>query len=613
MVKGIVNYNNAYELNREITGVIHKDRIWEQWYDQKVFNEELPKMNQTDYLFLCNKDYPNQNIINNRGMKRITVRDFKDMVDIFAKALRIYGIGYKDVVATVALSTPELLALKYACAKIGAITANLAFADAVGAKENNKMYKQLKLINPAMIFVLDILENNVADLLNDPEFKSVDKVIMPLDYSTPIFNVERAKIALLNISNQLKNKNINNAIKYKDFLNKAKECNLQFDSVYSEKLACNIAFTSGTTGINKAVLLSHDANNALAFQHKLANIGLKRGETNLALVPPFLAFWDADIIHMAMCLGIENILELALTYENIPNYLKKHLPNYGIWSQYLWDSVLHMDKNDREEVLKNLKKVVIGGERADVNQIETFAKITGIAQEAGYGATEMDSCFSVAHPNCNIYGSAGIPLPFNNVKILGENGKLLTYNEPGRIYVTGPGMMNCYFNREDLTKEVLIPDNEGVIWYDTKDYGFVDKTGSLVVIDRDKPAVEISNQMVKLADISEMIKEYPYIKICKTDVKDNSIVTHVVFDEFCEVEQHILVSGLIQFIEENIPVNYQPNILNIMDSLPRTPVGKVDYPKLQNITDELIASDKYQENTKLNVNVYEEQNVRVRK
>lgn len=613
MVKGIVNYNNAYELNREITGVIHKDRIWEQWYDQKVFNEELPKMNQTDYLFLCNKDYPNQNIINNRGMKRITVRDFKDMVDIFAKALRGYGIGYKDVVATVALSTPELLALKYACAKIGAITANLAFADAVGAKENNKMYKQLKLINPSMIFVLDILENNVADLLNDPEFKSVDKVIMPLDYSTPIFNVERAKIALLNISNQLKNKNINNAIKYKDFLNKAKECNLQFDSVYSEKLASNIAFTSGTTGINKAVLLSHDANNALAFQHKLANLGLKRGETNLALVPPFLAFWDADIIHMAMCLGIENILELALTYENIPNYLKKHLPNYGIWSQYLWDSVLHMDKNDREEVLKNLKKVVIGGERADVNQIETFAKITGIAQEAGYGATEMDSCFSVAHPNCNIYGSAGIPLPFNNVKILGENGKLLTYNEPGRIYVTGPGMMNCYFNREDLTKEVLIPDNEGVTWYDTKDYGFVDKTGSLVVIDRDKPAVEICNQMVKLADISEMIKEYPYIKICKTDVKDNSIVTHVVFDEFCEVEQHILVSGLIQFIEENIPVNYQPNILNIMDSLPRTPVGKVDYPKLQNIADELIASDKYQENTKLNVNVYEEQNIRVRK
>lgn len=613
MVKGIVNYNKAYELNREITGVIHKDRIWEQWYDQKVFNEELPKMNQTDYLFSCNKDYPNQNIINNRGMKRITVSDFKEMVDTFAKALRVYGIGYKDVVATVALSTPELLALKYACAKIGAITANLAFADAVGAKENNKMYKQLKLINPAMIFVLDILENNVSDLLNDPEFKSVDKVILPLDRSTPILNVERAKIALLNVSNQLKNKNINNAIKYKEFLNKAKECDLQFDSVYQEKLACNIAFTSGTTGINKAVLLSHDANNALAFQHKLANLGLERAETNLALVPPFLAFWDADIIHMAMCLGIENILELALTYENIPIYLKKHLPNYGIWSQYLWDSVLHMDKNDREEVLKNLKKVVIGGERADVNQIETFAKITGIAQEAGYGATEMDSCFSVAHPNCNIYGSAGIPLPFNNVKILGEGGNLLTYNEPGRIYLTGPGMMNCYFNRDDLTKEVLITDSEGVTWYDTKDYGFVDKTGSLVVIDRDKPPVEICNQMIKLADISEMIKEYPYIKICKTDVNNNSIVTHVVFDEFSEVSQDILISGLIQFIAENIPINYQPNILNIMDSLPRTPVGKVDYPKLQNITDELIASGKYQENSKLNINTYEEQSVRVRK
>lgn len=612
-MKGIVNYNKAYELDREITGVIHKDRIWEQWYNQNIFKEELPKMNQTDYLFTCNKDYPNQSIINNRGLKKITVKEFEQMVNQMAKALRAYGISYKDVVVTVSLSTPELVALKYACAKIGAITANLAFADAIGTKENNKMYNQLKSINPSMIFVLDILENSVSDLLNDPEFNSVDKVIMPLTYSTPILNVERIKIAALNASNHLKNKNINNSIKYKEFINNAQNCCLEFDSVYSEKLASNIAFTSGTTGVNKAVLLSHDANNALAFQHKLANLGLNRGDTNLALVPPFLAFWDADIIHMAMCLGIENILELALTYENIPGYLKKHQPNYGIWSQYLWDSVLHMDKKDREEAIKNLKKVVIGGERADINQIETFTKITGLVQEAGYGATEMDSCFSVAHPNCNIYGSAGIPLPFNNVKILGESGELLTYNEPGRIYITGPGMMNCYYNREDLTKEVLIQDEEGTTWYDTKDYGFVDKSGSLVVIDRDKPPVEINSKKIKLADISEMIKDYPYIKICKTDVRDNSIVTHIVFDEFNDIAKEILVSGLIQFIEKNISTEYQPNILNIMASLPRTPVGKVDYPKLQQITDDLVTSNIFDSNSKLNINEYEEQNVRVRK
>ena len=61
----IIKENEKQELKRPITGVIQEDRIWEQWYDQKVFNEELPKMNQTDYLFLCNKDYPNQNIINN--------------------------------------------------------------------------------------------------------------------------------------------------------------------------------------------------------------------------------------------------------------------------------------------------------------------------------------------------------------------------------------------------------------------------------------------------------------------------------------------------------------------------------------------------------------------
>lgn len=614
-MKGIVNYNKAYKLDREITGVIHKDRIWEQWYDQSIFKKELPKMNQTDYLFDCNKDYPEQTILNNRGMKKISVNEFKVMVDQIAKALRAYGVGYKDVVATISLSTPELVALKYACAKVGAVTANLAFADAQGSKENNKMYNQLKTINPSMIFVLDILENSVSELLNEPEFKCVDKIIMPLSYSTPILNAERLKIAALNVSNHLKSLNINNAIKYKDFLDNAQNWEFDSDSIYFEKMVSNIAFTSGTTGVNKAVLLSHDANNALAFQHANAGLGLERKDTNIALVPPFLAFWDADIIHMAMCLGIENILELALTYENIPGYLKKHLPNYGIWSQYLWDSVLHMDKQSMEEVAKHLKKVVVGGERAEVNQIETFARITGIVQEAGYGATEMDSCFSVAHPNCNIYGSAGIPLPFNNVRIVGENGKLLTYNEPGRVQLTGPCMMNCYLNKPELTESVLMRDEEGTTWYDTKDYGFVDKTGSIVVIDRDKEPVEIApnKTKIKLADISEMVKEFPYIKICKTDSFNNQIVTHVVFDEFSRVSTNTLVTVFKKFVEDNVPYEKQPNVLNIMDSLPRTSVGKVDYPLLQQIANEIITSNNFDENSKLNINYYEKPTVRVRK
>ena len=571
----IIKENEKQELKRPITGIIQEDRIWEQWYDQKKMQEDLPKMNQADYVFKCNQDYPNQTIINNRGLKKLTNQEFTNLRNKFISSLTGLGIKKGDVIATIALSTPELLALKYAAAYLGAITANLNFNDA----SNQKMYEQLKMINPAMIFFLDIFENQVYEVLNNQEFRSSLKVRLPLSVSTPIFNTERFKINLLETSNKMQKKVVKDALTYKQFREYSLYGHLP-DSVYSEKLPSNIALTSGTTGKSKAIILSHDANNALAKQHEIADLGLQRGETNLALVPPFLAFWDADIIHMAMCLGIENILELKLTYDNIPEYLKKHLPNYGIWSQYLWDSILHLPKEDLKKISSHLKKVVVGGERADVNQANRFQEITGIRQEAGYGASEMDSCFSVANPRCNLIGSAGLPLPFNNVMVKDENGNDLTYNQPGHLYITGPAMMNGYLNNKELTNQVLIRDSKGTLWYDTKDYGYVDKTGTLFVLDRYQEPVNINSLSIQLIDIAEKVKQCEVVKLCKVNYTNGKMIFQVSFDEFSEKTKEECEQELIDYINNNFKDFEKPDILSIQDSLPRTPVGKVDYQKL---------------------------------
>ncbi len=571
----IIKENEKQELKRPITGVIQEDRIWEQWYDQKKMQEDLPKMNQADYIFKCNQDYLDQTIINNRGLKKLTNQEFTNLRNKFICSLTGLGIGKGDVIATVALSTPELLALKYAAAYLGAITANLNFNDA----SNQKMYEQLKMLNPAMIFFLDIFENQVYEVLNNQEFKNSVKVRLPLSASTPIFNTERFKINLLETSNKMQKKVVKDALTYKQFRESSLNGHLP-NSVYFEKLPSNIALTSGTTGKSKAIILSHDANNALAKQHEIADLGLQRGETNLALVPPFLAFWDADIIHMAMCLGIENILELKLTYDNIPEYLKKHLPNYGIWSQYLWDSILHLPKEDLKKISSHLKKVVVGGERADVNQANRFQEITGIRQEAGYGASEMDSCFSVANPRCNLIGSAGLPLPFNNVMVKDENGNDLTYNQPGHLYITGPAMMNGYLNNKELTNQVLIRDSKGTLWYDTKDYGYVDKTGTLFVLDRYQEPVNINSLSIQLIDIAEKVKQCEVVKLCKVNYTNGKMIFQVSFDEFSEKTKEECEQELIDYINNNFKDFEKPDILSIQDSLPRTPVGKVDYQKL---------------------------------
>ena len=576
----VVKNNKKFNLNRQITGVIQNDKIWEQWYDPAKMKENLPKMNQADYEEECNKDYPNDVILNNRGLKKITNSEFIAMRNKYIRSLKAMGIGKGDKVVSIALSTPELIAFKYACAYVGAITAHFNFTE-----DKEKMYKNIKLLNPSLIMFLDILEPSISEVLNSEEFKSVKKLRLPVSVSTPILNDEKLKTALFTLNNKLQNKNVKGAISLSKFVSYGQYYNGPMESVYEDHLPSNIALSSGTTGESKAILLSHDANNALAKQHEIADLGLKRGEKNLALVPPFLAFWDADIIGMAMSLGLENILEMDLSYESVPKYLAKHKPNYGIWSQYLWDSVLY-DKN-KDEYIGNLKKVVIGGERPDINQVNRFKSETGITQEAGFGASEMDSCFSVAHPNCNMIGSSGLPLPFNNVMIKDRSFNDLSYNQPGRIWVTGPAMMNCYYNNPQMTDSVIYTDKNGVKWYNTKDFGFVHDTGSLFVLDRDQKPLEINSKEVNLILIAEKIKELSCVKLCKLNHKDDKIVCHVSFDDLCNKTKEECTSELLNYLDNVFTAEERPAYLVIYPSLPRTPLGKVDYQTLDNLANNI--------------------------
>ncbi len=589
-MKDIIKNEKRNKLNRPITGVIQEDRVWEQWYDQSIFEMALPKMNQRDYLFKCNEDYKNQTILNNRNLMKYSVSEFEKLVDKFVRSFMVFGLKKGDVICTIGLSTPELVAIKYAASTLGIITSNFNFMDGKSEDvQSNKLYSQIKTINPQMIFTLDILENQVADILNSKEFDHIMKIDMPLTRSTPFWNLERSKTQLLRLRNHLAKENIHNSYALKDFLAVGQLITPPKESIYEPNLPSDISFTSGTTNQNKAVLLSHDANNALAFQHQVADLGLRRGAKHLALVPPFLAFWDADIIHMAMCMGVENILELSLTYEDIPKYLKKYLPQYGIWSQYLWDSLLHVPEKDRQKIAQHLEKVVVGGERNERNQAETFYNMTGIIQETGFGATEINTCFTFTHPNCNKIGSAGIPLPYNNVKIVDSNFQDVSYHTPGRLLVSGPGLMNGYYGREDLTRSVLGTDSQGRTWYDTADYAIMDDDGCLFVLDRYKDPIVIHDskgnlESVNLLDIVEKIKTNQNIKICKLESRGEYMVLYVVIDEFCPLPKEEAISSVKQTIMENLPEKYWPNVINVLDSLPRTPVGKVDYKKLQETT-----------------------------
>jgi len=585
----VINDNKRHKLNRPITGIIQKDRIWEQWYDPSIFSRPLPKMSQKDYLFSQIGDDKERVIINNRGMKQFTVAEFQKMVVKFEKAFAAMKLKKGDVICTIGLTTPEMYAIKYSATSLGLITCNVNVFD-VGIEDNGKsrLFRQMENVEPRMIFTLDILEDKVYHVVNEPEFSEAVKVSMPLERSTPKYNPERAAIYFKTLTCRMAGKRIKNQISLDEFLKSGKAIDINdVEEVYEEGLPCNISFTSGTTGINKAVLLSHDANNALAFQHLLGDFGFTKGSKNLALVPPFLAFWDADIVHTVMCLGGEEILELYLDYEKIPQYFKKYDVNIGVWSQYLWSSILNLKQDEIEKVSRNLINAIVGGERCEVNAAERFYDKTGVFQMTGFGASEVNTAFTLTHPNCRKMGTSGIPLPFNNVKIVDDSMKDATYNVPGRLLITGPCLMNGYYKRKDLTDKVIFVDDGGISWYCTGDYAVMDDDGCLTVLDRYIPPVEIrtgsQKEMVNMLDIVEVIKKDRNIKNCKMTYHDGKLVFHLSLDDFTGLSYEDAVDSILGTIKHYLPGRHFPDFIIVYDELPRTAVGKVEYGRIKEI------------------------------
>lgn len=589
-MKNIINENKRQKLNRPITGIIQEDRIWEQWYEQSIFSLELPKMSQKDYLFSCIGDKKSRVIIDNRGIKKITVDEFEKMIWEYEKAFTALKLGKGDVICTIGLSTPEMYAIKYSATSLGYIVCNLNVFDiGVDDQGKNRLYRQLENLNPKMIFVLDLFEEKIYSVINDMKFAQAVKVFMPLEYSTPKYNPERFAIALKILKSSLSGKVIKDKMSLGDFIMLGENISVdKIEEIYEEKLPCNISFTSGTTGLNKAVLLSHDANNALAFQQKIGDFGFEKGTKNLALVPPFLAFWDADIVHAALCLGAENIIELDLDYDKIPRYFKKHQANMGIWSQYLWSSLLSLPDKDLKEVCRYLKYVIIGGERCEINDAENFYNKTGIVQMTGFGASEVNTTFSITHPNCTKIGTAGLPLPFNNVKIVDDSFRDVTYNIPGRLLITGPCLMSGYYNRDDLTKEAVYTDEKQISWYRTGDYAVIDDDGCLTVLDRYIKPIQInSKEKANLLDIVEVIKKDRNVKNCKMTYNKGKMVLHLSIDDFTGLSKEADRDSIISTIRKNLSEDKWPHIIHITNELPRTAVGKVDYKKLEYIGTEL--------------------------
>jgi long-chain acyl-CoA synthetase len=191
-----------------------------------------------------------------------------------------------------------------------------------------------------------------------------------------------------------------------------------------------------------------------------------------------------------------------------------------------------------------------------------------------YGLTETAPCATVTPWGGTIKpGTAGVPLPDTDVKIVDSEqpDKELEIEEVGEIVIKGPQVMMGYYKKPQETAQVL---QDG--WLYTGDIGKFDQDGYLTIVDRKKDMIIASGYNIYPVEIDDVLFDHPKIlEACAIGVPDEyrgeTVKAFIVVKEGETLTQEEIVS----YCKEKLAAYKVPKIIEFMDELPKSAVGKI--------------------------------------
>jgi acyl-CoA synthetase (AMP-forming)/AMP-acid ligase II len=168
-------------------------------------------------------------------------------------------------------------------------------------------------------------------------------------------------------------------------------------------------------------------------------------------------------------------------------------------------------------------------------------------------------------------GSVGVPPPFYEMRIVGEDGHDLPQGEVGEIVGRGPITMPGYLNRAEQTQQALRGG-----WLYSGDLGYVDEDGFLYLVDRKKDMIDTGGVKVYPKDIEEIAACHPAIREVAVfgiphDKWGETPVAAIVLREPASVA----ADELKDWINARVAAKYQRlDRVIVMNDFPRNAAGK---------------------------------------
>ncbi len=457
----------------------------------------MPSM--TDHILSIGNQYPDEIALTLNGKHQTYGQLITEIENAKKKCLAL-GLKSGDVAALVLPNVTETVVLFYALNALG-----IKIVMMHPLSSGSLIYDRCQMLDCKTIFIMDILEKRYERKLDDLHPILISSVHSASGISAFVLRMSQAF----------------NRSRHKTF-DQVEPHDQTYPIEYPKDAV--ILFSSGTSGIQKAIGLSNTAFNALSNQMESVIEPIRGLDSMFCVLPFFHGFGLGIGMHTVLSLGGRCILVPRLSRNTIVKTLLKEKPTYLAAVPYLLKVLLH-DKRFASADLSFIRQVFVGGETVPLSLVREFNALlvkggSKARVQVGYGCTETVTAVTLMDKQDSEKPGVGKPFRGNAIVVLRDDGRIASLNEPGEILISGPVLMNGYVHLEEENKRVLI-ERDGIRYYRSGDVGHLDEYGFLHFRHRKDDLIKVKGYLISPHQITECLLKVNGLQEAKIIVSDH--------------------------------------------------------------------------------------------
>lgn len=506
--------------------------------------------------------------------KTLTTQEFFEETDNFAAALYDSGLKRGDKIGIIVNNSVEALVANYGCIKGGFVLVNLN-----PALQPRELEYYMKTLQISCIVCVDKYKSfNILD--------TIKKIVPELGESSSEV-VDSKSVPSLKLVIVISDEQYRGTTKFKSIMSLGKsipkETLTNFKNQIDTHDIFTILFTSGSTGNPKMVGLTH---------HQFANclnvlkmrLPLLQEKGNFCFYLPLFHIFGLGFCLLCISHGVT--ITLPSLYYNPEKNLRAISDEGCTWIMGTPTMLADLIRIQKELNLPLSPTIAISGGAAGSTQLfKDVLEILKIKQlRSGYGMSETAAAVWPVAEDFNDFKSVGTLCDHLEAKIVDNEGTIVPIGTIGELYLRGYSIIKKYLNCDS---ELL--DQDG--WFKTGDAVYVDKNGKIYITGRLKDIINRGGEKISPAEVEELLQSYPNI----VEVYVVGTYHERLGEEVCACIK--LTSGTTVTLEEvknyckgKLSYYKIPTRIEIMDSFPKTLIGKIQKSKLTELVNNVVVN-----------------------